>query len=149
MAFTYNGFGTKYYGEADRRPDGSFVTTEWITAAYIPLIPLRSFRFVRVQSNDVNVLVFHSQSYGVLETLPICWPQVGRVYAFVVGTALWWFAMGWLFFNKLAILDRPNAPYLMVLAIAVLALPFFVMWWSRREAYRARYAPPPNGEPGR
>lgn len=47
MAFSINGFGTTYYGERDLSRDGSFITTEWITAAYLPLLPLRSLRVSR------------------------------------------------------------------------------------------------------
>lgn len=135
MAFTLNGFGTKFYGEADVRPDGSFVTTEWITALYVPLIPLRSFRFVRVRGG-VNVVVFHSQSYAILEKLPVCWPQVGRVYAFVFCTALWW-SLGGFCLGKFKVLDGPNATYWVIPFIAMMALPFGVAWWLRRKASRA------------
>ena len=139
MAFTYNGFGTKYYGEANLRPDGSFITTEWITAAYVPLIPIQSFRLVRVRAEDVNVVVFQSKGYGVLEKLSIYWPQVGRIYAFVVGAAGWWIGMGWLFFVKWAILDRPNAAIFLFASIVGMAFPFVVVWWFRREAFRAQH----------
>jgi hypothetical protein len=137
MAFTFNGFGTKFYGEGDLRPDGSFITTEWITAAYIPIIPLRSFRLARTKGG-VNVVIFQSQSYAVFEKLPVFWPQVGRTYAFVAGTAAWWLFMGWLFIAKLKIFDGPNAAYWMLPFVAVMAVPFGVVWWSRRKAYRAR-----------
>jgi hypothetical protein len=132
MAFTFNGFGTKFYGEGDLRPDGSFTTTEWITAAYIPVVPLRSFRLARAKGG-VNVVVFQSQSYAVYEKLPIFWPQVGRIYAFVACTAAWWASMGWLSIAKLKIFDGANAAY-----------------WSRssRQCQRAgtgrdSYGPPP------
>jgi hypothetical protein len=137
MAFTFNGFGTKFYGEGDRRPDGSFVTTEWITAAYIPVFPLRSFRSARLAAG-VNVVVFQSKSYAVLEKLPIHWPQVGRIYLFVACTGMWWAVMGWLFLAKLAVFDRSDAAVFMFPFIAVMALPFGAVWWLRRRAYRVR-----------
>ena len=137
MAFTYNGFGTKFYGEGDLRPDGSFITTEWITAAYIPVIPLRSFRLARA-AGGVNVVLFQSQSYAVFEKLPIYWPQVGRIYAFVACTAAWWMSMGWLSIAKLKIFDGPKAAYWMFPFIAVMAVPFGAVWWFRRQAYLAR-----------
>lgn len=137
MAFTFNGFGTIFYGEGDLRPDGSFITTEWVTAAYIPVIPLRSFRLART-TGGVNVVIFQSQSYAVFEKLPIFWPQVGRVYAFVVCATAWWAAMGWLSLVKLKIFDGPSAAYLMFPFIAAMAVPFGAVWWFRRKAYRAR-----------
>lgn len=42
--FTLNGFGTTFYGKRDFRADGSYITTEWIVLAYLPLIPIRSLR---------------------------------------------------------------------------------------------------------
>lgn len=146
MAFTFNGFGTKFYGEADLRSDGSFVTTEWVTALYVPLIPLRSFRFVRVRGG-VNVVVFQSQSYAVLEKLPIYWPQVGRVYAFVIFAAAWWAAMAWLFLSKFGIFDGQNGIYLIFPFIAVQALPFCAAWWFRRRAFRAQQGTLVSSEP--
>ena|SRR5271166_6775855 len=142
MAYTFNGFGTKYYGEAERRPDGSFITTEWITAAYVPLIPLRSFRFIKVKGSVAGAIIIpgHSVSYAVVEKLSIRWSQVGRVYAFVVGTVVWWIATGRLFVYKLAIFDRANAKMFALPFIAIMAVPFFVVWWFRRETFRARYA---------
>lgn len=44
MARSFNGMGTRYYGHADKQPDGSYIATEWIIFLYIPLIPIRSFR---------------------------------------------------------------------------------------------------------
>jgi hypothetical protein len=41
MPRTVNGIGTKYFGASDRQPDGSFITTEWLTI-FVPVIPLRS-----------------------------------------------------------------------------------------------------------
>jgi hypothetical protein len=137
MAFTFNGFGTKFYGEGDLRPDGSFITTEWITAAYIPIVPLRSVRMAPT-NRGVNFVFFQSQSYAVFETLPIFWPQVGRTYACVAGTAAWWAFMGWLFIEKLQILDGPEAAYWMFPFAAVMAVPFCVVWWFRRVTYRTR-----------
>src|SRR5262245_20240386 len=44
MPYTLNGIGTRFYGKRDLRPDGSYITTEWVTFAYVPLVPFRSFR---------------------------------------------------------------------------------------------------------
>ncbi len=41
---TWNGFGTKFYGRADQRDDGSYVTTRWMVALMIPYWPLESMR---------------------------------------------------------------------------------------------------------
>ncbi len=44
MTQTTNGFGTKFYGQRDFGHNGSYITTEWIVLALIPIFPLRSFR---------------------------------------------------------------------------------------------------------
>jgi hypothetical protein len=48
MAYILNGIGMTFYGKRDFRGDGSFITTEWVTFLFVPLIPFRSFR-VRYQ----------------------------------------------------------------------------------------------------
>ena len=44
MPFTFNGFGTMYYGNRDKADDGSYVTTLWIVALFVPVFPLASYR---------------------------------------------------------------------------------------------------------
>jgi len=39
-----NGFGLGFYGERDRRPDGSYVTTHCLSALWVPLIPIGAYR---------------------------------------------------------------------------------------------------------
>jgi hypothetical protein len=43
-ANSVNGFGTQLYFRGGRQADGSFVTTKFLVLAYLPLIPLASFR---------------------------------------------------------------------------------------------------------
>src|SRR6202035_1076193 len=62
MPYTFNGFGTKYYGQREPGEDGSYVTTLWVTALWIPLLPLGSYR-VRPVGKGTNWVVHSSQSY--------------------------------------------------------------------------------------
>jgi hypothetical protein len=78
MPYTLNGFGTRYYGRREPGEDGSYVTTLWITALYIPVLPLGSYRVLPV-GEGTNYVVHSSQSYRVLR-VPLCWEQVWRVY---------------------------------------------------------------------
>ncbi len=39
-----NGFGVRVYGERDPRPDGTYVTTRYVTALFVPVLPLDAFR---------------------------------------------------------------------------------------------------------
>src|SRR5215469_11759332 len=80
MPYTFNGCGTRFYGERDKAADGSYVTTEWITIVYLPLVPLRSFRVLPV-GKGTNYVIHSSQSYQTLQ-VPLCWPQVRNVYLF-------------------------------------------------------------------
>ena len=75
---TLNGFGTFYYGNDDARADGSFVTTRYLVAAMLPVIPLGTER-VKLHGLDDTLLAGRAQ-YEVLEQLPMRWNQVGRTY---------------------------------------------------------------------
>jgi hypothetical protein len=82
MPYTFNGCGTRYYGNQDKGEDGSYVTTEWVTFVYVPLIPLRSFRVLPV-GKGTNYIVHASQSYQT-RRVPLHWPQVRNVYLVIV-----------------------------------------------------------------
>lgn len=80
MPYTFNGCGTRFYGNRDKGEDGSHVVTEWITFVYIPLIPIRSLRVLPV-GNGTNVIVYSSQNYRTMR-VPLSWPQVRNTYLF-------------------------------------------------------------------
>jgi hypothetical protein len=91
MPYTLNGFGTRYYGRREPAEDGSYVTTLWITALYIPVLPLGSYRVLPV-GQGTNYVVHSSQTYRVLR-VPLCWEQVWRIY--MVGAPIL-IIVGWL-----------------------------------------------------
>jgi len=78
MPYTLNGFGTRYYGKRDQAEDGSYVTTQWVTALYLPLLPIGSYR-VKPVGQGTNWGIHRSQNYQVLR-VPLCWEQVWHVY---------------------------------------------------------------------
>ncbi|MFA6554277.1 MAG: hypothetical protein WCS89_02100 [Candidatus Paceibacterota bacterium] len=41
---SFNGIGTIYYGASNKKPDGSYVATEWFIIFFLPIIPLDSYR---------------------------------------------------------------------------------------------------------
>jgi hypothetical protein len=136
MPFAINGFGTAYCGQCEFRSDDSFVTTEWITVFYVPAIPLRSFRLIRAKDRDVNVVIYRSESYDVLETLPVCWAQVLRVYLFLFGAVAWWALLVWLFFFKLAFMSGSNVPLIMTLMlifVSLMGMPLAAIVWMFRK----------------
>lgn len=143
MPTNVKGVGTIYYGQAEIRPDASFVTTEWIILFSIPLIPLRSFRVRRNRKADVEALVVHSTGYVVLEQLPLQWAQIFKTWLFVLVCGLWWAVLVWSLFSVK--MDWDN--HYVVLAfcyIGLAALPFLALHFMRREAYRAQHG---NSEP--
>lgn len=101
---SFNGTGTTVYGKRDFRTDGSFVTTNWITFLWVPLVPLRSMRVKSLDTSGVDhlgasiflafvgLLVLRSSGkYAVQsETRPVLM-QVLHVYAFVFALIFaWW-----------------------------------------------------------
>lgn len=79
MPFTFRGCGTKFYGKRDEGPDGSYITTEWITLVYLPLIPLRSFR-VCPTGGGTNAILYRSEQFRV-QKVPLNKLQVRNIYA--------------------------------------------------------------------
>lgn len=99
-----NGTGTRVYGKRDFWTDGSFVTTEWITFLWVPLIPVRSMRVKPLDGGGVDhlgasivlalvgVLVLKGSGKFVVqsESRPALM-QVLHVYAFVLALGFaWW-----------------------------------------------------------
>jgi hypothetical protein len=90
---TFNGIGTKFYGSAQKRPDGSYVTTEWFTVLYFPIIPLRSLRIAETGSKFFTVIVYSSRQkqYVILEEVPLSknLRQVFLTWAFTLVPLAW------------------------------------------------------------
>jgi len=42
--FSLNGFGARLYGARDRADDGSYIATRYVTALFVPILPLDAFR---------------------------------------------------------------------------------------------------------
>jgi hypothetical protein len=78
MPYSFNGCGTRFYGERERAEDGSYITTEWITFVYLPLLPIRSYRVLPV-GKGTNIVIHQSQSYQT-RRVPLCWAQARNVY---------------------------------------------------------------------
>jgi hypothetical protein len=70
---TFNGIGTKIYGKAQKRPDGSYVATNWFTFIYFPIIPLHCMRIRAVGTTGFNAIVVAHQkfTYQILESVPM------------------------------------------------------------------------------
>lgn len=78
MPFTWNGCGTRYCGKREVGADGSYITTEWVTLVWVPLVPLRSFR-VLPTGKGFNIGIAANQGY-MSARVPLHWIQVRNVY---------------------------------------------------------------------
>jgi hypothetical protein len=83
---TFWGIGTTYYGKADKREHPkygmTYITTEWFTVFYLPIVPIRSMRIGAVSTKSLILIVYSSttSSFLILERLPIQWRQVLRTF---------------------------------------------------------------------
>lgn len=91
MPTTFNGTGTKYYGEREHDRGGMYITTKWIVLLGLPLLPLSSWR-VFPQNDGIPQDHSHLLSSGASMTeesyeahrVPLNWRQVLNVYAIVI-----------------------------------------------------------------
>jgi hypothetical protein len=90
MPFTYNGIGTKFYGQRDVKADGSYIATEWIVFIHIPILPIGSFR-VWPTGESSNWILYSSTQYRS-QKVPLCWPHIRKVY--LLGASLWAIVIG-------------------------------------------------------
>ena len=85
---------------------------------------------------DINIVVYRSESYRVVEKLSVYWPQVFRIYLFMVGSVIWWIFLIWLFFVEFGFMDGSNAPLmmtLMLLFVGLLGMPLIGVVWLVRK----------------
>jgi hypothetical protein len=69
-------------GRTDYRSDGSYVTTQWLSALMVPMVPKASFR-VR-ESKNLPKGTFHT-----CEEVRLCLRQVLTVYSFSAFCVMW------------------------------------------------------------
>jgi len=86
------GIGTMFYGREDYIPnEGSYITTEWLTVLFIPLIPLVTYR-IWVSSDDIDYSLFGYERKMVYEKMEVDfnWRQVLKTFKWtaLVGIAI-------------------------------------------------------------
>ena len=132
MAYTLNGIGTAFYGKRDFCADGTYITTEWITVLYIPLVPLRSMR-VRYQGRAeprFSIGVGSAETYAVFEKTAPRLKQVLFTYGYT------WFLITWTScLISLIVSFKDPALAFSTLSIGLL-LPMLIPWLLR---YPARH----------
>ncbi len=83
MPYTWNGCGTKYYGKREPAIDGSYIATEWIVLAFLPLIPIGSFRIQ--PSGRSSWFFFYSSKEYYVTRVPFNGRQIRNTYLVLVG----------------------------------------------------------------
>jgi hypothetical protein len=82
MPSTVAGVGTKCWGQRERGPDGSFVTTVWFVVFDLPIFPLRSMRVLPGPETTGHVSGGTYRRTELRTTpVPFSWKQVINVYA--------------------------------------------------------------------
>lgn len=87
MPWSFCGFGTGYLGQRELQRDGSYVTTEFLIALGIPLVPLGSQRVreAGAASFRSSAVGWTSQQQYETRAVPMNWRQVLNVYLGAVG----------------------------------------------------------------
>lgn len=133
MPTLFQGFGTAFVGKRDFWPDGSYVTTEWIVAFCVPLVPTKSLRVKRTRHDSHGGLpplwFSNERGYVVQDETPTNGKQALCVYGFMVVYAGWVIA---------ALQFLPGAWWHTIAILPVLALPFAVPLCLRARAKRWR-----------
>jgi hypothetical protein len=78
MPLTINGFGTAYFGKKDADEQGIYVTTKFIVALHIPILPLASF-WVMPYGTPVTTGLIRIQEFDAVR-IPLNWKQVLSIY---------------------------------------------------------------------
>lgn len=125
MAYSFNGCGTRFYGQRDIEPNSSYITTEWVVIVFFPIFPIRSLRVCG--GNPGTLDLAWSTHYDVYETMWPNWKQVLCVYGFAALCIAWMPGLLWL---CLRIADNlQERGYVDAANIVVGALLVGTIWW--------------------
>jgi hypothetical protein len=139
MAYTVNGFGTALYGRREKRKDDSYITTEWVVLAFVPIIPIRSMRIQDSPGDQgVHGMGFRSKFLVYEKTRPNL-KQVLSVYGFLMLVALWAYLIITIATYIYSVLNRRgyDDSHLYVswgFAIFTLWIPFLIPIYARKKA---------------
>jgi hypothetical protein len=75
MPKSFNGFGTRYYGERDYRKDGSYLTTNFLCLLFFPVFPIHTVRVIPDPKNSVvgtnYYMVLEKRAPNLLQTASV------------------------------------------------------------------------------
>jgi hypothetical protein len=86
MALSLNGCGTRYLG-CRWQPDGTYITTKWITFFFLPLVPLNSVRVIEGGIGTNSPIGFALGSAKAIP-VPLDLRLVAQVYVWEIVAAL-------------------------------------------------------------
>ena len=78
MPLMLNGFGTRYYGKKAEDENGVYVTTLFVAAFFLPVLPVASY-LVSPVGTPIKAGIINDQDF-VAVRIPIDWQQVLFVY---------------------------------------------------------------------
>ena len=92
------GFGTKFYGASEKATDGSFITTLWFIALYIPIFPIQSYRISRSDEfhKFQGAISSSGFNFSINEYLKLYWAQILRTYGLLFSFVLIVSFLGWI-----------------------------------------------------
>ena len=90
MAYSMWGFGTGFRSNTPLLPDGTFITTKWITFFYIPVIPLSSYRVKYLgSSSEFHFTGFSSTSkYQIIQKIPWDTRKVVKFWLYILAAVV-------------------------------------------------------------
>ena len=90
MAYSMWGFGTGFRSNTSLLPDGTFITTKWITFFYIPVIPLSSYRVKYLgSSSEFHFTGFSSTSeYQIIQKIPWDTRKVVKFWLYILAAVV-------------------------------------------------------------
>lgn len=74
---TFNGTGTRLYGQREPAADGSYVATKWVVLFFLPVLPLASYRVWR---GDTSFRLLGASTSYHWQPVPLQWRQVLNWY---------------------------------------------------------------------
>jgi hypothetical protein len=128
---TFHGIGTMTYGQRDYWPDGSFVTTEWIVVAWVPIAPLSSMRLARTNGGK-PLARRNSEGYYVYEETAPNPRQVVSVYCWLACFIGVFVALATAEDRLPRLLGDLAAPVSLFALGIVLAWPYLIRRWTKR-----------------
>jgi hypothetical protein len=137
MPSSLQGFGSAFVGRRDFWPDGSYVTTEWITALFVPLVPVRSVRVKAgpLQTRFLYVAGGTQRNYVICDEQRPHRKQVVCVYGFIALYTAW--VIGAL--ALLSPISRSISNNLgAALLVLIVAVPWILPWYLRERSKRWR-----------